>query len=223
VHKVLAARRVPVDARPLAQWRLALPRSLLLDALESPVAAAFERALSAARAAGASIEALDLPLQDLPALQRGGGIPAAESWAWHRHRLAQREALYDPRVALRIRRGEAISATGYIELLAERGRWIARMNEALAGFDALLSPTVPIIAPPIAPLVASDEAFFAANALLLRNPSLVNLLDGCALSLPIHREGDWPVGLMVWGPHGADDRVLAVSLALEAALAAGRR
>jgi aspartyl-tRNA(Asn)/glutamyl-tRNA(Gln) amidotransferase subunit A len=80
-----------------------------------------------------------------------------------------------------------------------------------------------MLAPPIAPQRASDEAFFAANALLLRNPSLVNLLDGCALSLPCQREGEWPVGLMVWGSALADERVLAVSLAIEAALQPHRR
>ena len=80
------------------------------------------------------------------------------------------------------------------------------------------APTVPIVAPRIAPLIASDEAFFATNGLLLRIPSLVNLLDGCALSLPCHRHGGWPVGLMVWGPALADDRVLSVSLAVEDAL-----
>ena len=47
--------------------------------------------------------------------------------------------------------------------------------------------------------LADDEAFFATNALLLRNPSVVNFLDGCALSLPCHRPGEMPVGLMVWG------------------------
>jgi Asp-tRNA(Asn)/Glu-tRNA(Gln) amidotransferase A subunit family amidase len=81
---------------------------------------------------------------------------------------------------------------------------------------------VPIVAPRVAPLLSSDDAFFASNALLLRNPSLVNLLDGCALSLPCHRRGDWPVGFMVWGPPMADDRVLSVSLAIESALAATR-
>ena len=77
---------------------------------------------------------------------------------------------------------------------------------------------MPIVAPPIAPLVASDDAFFATNALLLRNPSLVNLLDGCALSLPCQRAGDWPAGLMAWAPALADDRVLSLSLAVERAL-----
>ena len=224
VHEVLAARRVMPDARPLDQWRLALPRTLVLDALEPAVASTFERALGALRAAGAHVADIDLPLlNEAASLQRSGGLSAIESWAWHRRSLATREAAYDPRVALRIRRGEGVSAADYIDLLEERRRWIARMEEALAGYDALLCPTLPIVAPPIAPLLASDDDFFATNALLLRNPSLVNLLDGCALSLPCHRAGDWPVGLMVWGPALADDCVLAASLAIEAALAPLRR
>lgn len=219
LHELLAARRAAIEHRPLGRWRLALPRTVMLDALEDPVAEAFDRALHALRAAGATIETIDLPeLTDTSPSLRGGGIAAAESWAWHREYLARREAMYDPRVALRIRRGQSIDAGTLAALLDERRRWIARVEASIAGFDALLSPTVPIVAPRIAPLVASDEAFFAANGLLLRNPSLVNLLDGCALSLPCHRDGDWPVGLMVWGPALADDRVLSVSLAVEQAL-----
>ena len=57
----------------------------------------------------------------------------------------------------------------------------------------------------IAPLVASDEAFFATNARLLRNPSAVNFLDGCALSLPCQASGEMPVGLMVWSAALRDD------------------
>ena len=219
LHEVLAARRVAPDPRPLSAWRLAVPRTVMLDALEPVVAAAFERTLATLRTAGARIEDMALPvLADGAALHRGGGLSAAESWAWHRHRLTAREADYDPRVALRIRRGEAISAADYIDLLNERRAWIARTDAALLGIDALLSPTVPTVAPRIQPLIDSDEAFFAANTLLLRNPSLVNLLDGCALSLPCHLEGDWPVGLMVWAPALADDRVLGVALAIERAL-----
>ena len=218
LHEVLAARRAALDPRPLNAWRLALPRTQMLDDLEAPVAQAFERALASLRAAGARIETIDLPWPALPAHLPRGGISAAESWAWHRQRLAERQALYDPRVAMRIRGGESIAAADYIDLLAERRAWIARMETALAGFDALLSPTVPIVAPRIQPLIDSDEAYFATNALLLRNPSLVNLLDGCALSLPCHREGEWPVGLTVWSTALRDDRVLAISLAIESAL-----
>lgn len=77
---------------------------------------------------------------------------------------------------------------------------------------------MPLVAPPIAdvaPGAERDAEFFRVNALLLRNTSVVNMLDGCALSLPCHMAGELPVGLMVW--HGAlhDDAVLNVGLQIE--------
>ena len=109
----------------------------------------------------------------------------------------------------------------YLDLLRARREWAATLTQDIAGFDALLSPTVPLVAPPLQPVVDNTGAFFAINSLLLRNPAIVNLLDGCALSLPCHEPGGWPVGLMVWGPALADDRILGIGLAIEAALAAG--
>jgi amidase/aspartyl-tRNA(Asn)/glutamyl-tRNA(Gln) amidotransferase subunit A len=93
------------------------------------------------------------------------------------------------------------------------------MQHSLSGFDAMLSPTIPMVAPPIANLASDDSAFFATNALLLRNPSAVNLLDGCALSLPCQLPDQMPVGLMVWSSALRDDTVLGASAAIEAALA----
>ena len=219
LHEVLAARRVAHAGRPLKALRLALPTTLMLDGLDATVARAFERAVAMLRRAGAHIDEIALPaLNELGELNAAGGFPAAESWAWHRRLLASKEPLYDPRVAKRIRRGEAMSATDYIDLMHARRAWIARMQQAMQGYDALLSPTVPIVAPPRTPLLDDDKAFFAANALLLRNPAAINFLDGCALSLPCQAEDELPVGLMVWREAMADDRVLEVSLAIEAAL-----
>jgi len=220
LHEVLADRRVDLARRPIASLRFAVPRTMVLEGLDPTVARAFDRALSTLAAAGATIDTVDLPLLgEIASINASGGFPAAESWTWHRKLLAERGADYDPRVALRIRRGAAMTAADYIELLAARRDWIARMEQAMRPYDALLSPTVPIVAPTIAPLVASDEAFFAANGLLLRNPSIVNLLDGCALSLPCHAEGELPVGLMLWAAAMCDDAVLDAGLAVEAALA----
>jgi Asp-tRNA(Asn)/Glu-tRNA(Gln) amidotransferase A subunit family amidase len=89
------------------------------------------------------------------------------------------------------------------------------VGAALAGFDALLMPTVPIITPHIAPLLASDAAFFEANRLLLRNPSLINLLDGCAISLPCHQPGELPVGLTVAGLAMTDAKLMAIAQIIE--------
>jgi amidase/aspartyl-tRNA(Asn)/glutamyl-tRNA(Gln) amidotransferase subunit A len=209
---VLAARRVALAARAPQDWRFVVPGTLMLDAMEPAVATAFEAALRALRDAGASIVERPMPaFAELAALNAAGGFAAAESWAWHRHRLAARGEHYDPRVALRIRRGEAIGAADYIALLAARRDWIDRVEAATAGFDALLAPTVPVLPPPIAPLLDDDATFFALNTLLLRNPSVVNFLDGCAISVPCHAAGDWPVGLMLFAPAMADDRLLAAA------------
>lgn len=219
LHEVLAARRVSLPLRPPGRWRFGLPTTLMLDGLEPAVARHFDAALRALRDAGATIEEIVLPeLAELATINAQGGFAAAESWAWHQPHLERAGERYDPRVALRIRRGAAMSAADYIGLLQARRDWIARVEAAVSGFDALLAPTVPIVAPPLAPLLADDAAFFAVNGLLLRNPSAVNFLDGCAISLPCHAPGDWPVGLMLFAPALQDDRLLAAALAVEALL-----
>ena len=109
----------------------------------------------------------------------------------------------------------------YLDLQTGRAAWIARMQAALYGVDAALSPTVPIEGPTlasVAPGAERDDAFFAANGLLLRNTSVVNMLDGCALSLPMHQAGELPSSLMVWQGPMKDDDVLNISLVLENAL-----
>ncbi len=220
LHEILADRRVDLARRPLAGATFAVPSRVMLDGLDETVARAFRRTLSHLSAAGARIETIELALLDeVATINAAGGFAAAESWAFHRRLLADRRADYDPRVVRRIVRGEAMSAADYIDLIAARRAWIDRMEIALHGFDALLSPTVPMVAPPLAPLVDDDDAFFAVNGLLLRNPSIVNLLDGCALSLPCHVDGELPVGLMVWSTAGRDDAVLDAGLAIEDSLA----
>ncbi|MEO7057593.1 MAG: amidase family protein, partial [Caldimonas sp.] len=219
LHAILADCPVTTDARPLADLHLAVPTTLMLGSLDATVARAFDRALGLLSAAGARIVEVALPLLDeVAVINSGGGFAPVEAWAYHRRWMAERESEYDPRVALRIRRGAAVSGADYIDLVAARARWIAGMEAALTGIDALLSPTVPIVAPPLAPLLADDDAFFAANGLILRNPSVVNFLDGCALSLPCHDADELPVGLMVWSTAMRDDAVLAAGLAIEAVL-----
>ncbi len=210
---------VPPPARALRDARLAVPETVVLDGLEPPVAAAFEAALARLSAAGARIRHIAVPeFAELGRLHARGTLAGAEAWAWHRHLLARRAAEYDPRVGLRLQGGARMSAADYIDLLAARRRWIAQVEARAAGFDALLLPTVPVLAPRIDALQASDEAYFAANALILRNPTLINFLDGCALSLPCHEPGAAPVGLMLAAAGGQDRALLGLGEAVEQAL-----
>jgi aspartyl-tRNA(Asn)/glutamyl-tRNA(Gln) amidotransferase subunit A len=226
-HEILAARRVTRSPAPLSAYRIAIAQTTLLDGLDETVLRAFQRTLKVLRMAGAKIDEIPLSeIGDLSAIQSTGGFSAAESYAWHRQLLGSRASEYDPRVAVRIQRGAAMKAHEYIELVTARRQWIRRVEAALHGYDAVLSPTVPVVGPTIASVApargvdtlvdaARDTEFFRVNALLLRNTSVVNMLDGCALSLPCHAADELPVGLMVW--HGAmrDDTVLNVGLRIE--------
>ena len=221
-HEILADRTVATQSKKLDGYRLAVVKDTFFDGIEPAVSRAFDLALASLRNAGAKIQEIALPaLSDLSTINATGGFSAAEAYAWHRHLLERSAAGYDPRVAQRILRGANMKAFEYIDLMHARRAWIAKVEAALLPFDAVLSPTVPITAPTIAsvaPGTAQDDEFFRINALLLRNPSIVNMLDGCAISIPCPVDTGLPVGLMLW--HGAmhDDDVLAIALLAEQAL-----
>ncbi|NBO42385.1 MAG: amidase, partial [Betaproteobacteria bacterium] len=221
-HEILASRKVARANRSLNSYRLAVPTSLMLDGLSAGVQQAWERSLSQLSKAGAHIEETPMAqINELAGLLTTGGFSAAESFTWHRKLLATDEANYDPRVAARILRGANMKAFEYLDLQMGRATWIARMQSALSTYDAALSPTTPIHGPSldsVAPGAERDEAFFLANGLLLRNTSLVNMLDGCALSLPMHQVGELPSSMMVWQGPMQDDSVLNISLLIESTL-----
>lgn len=217
LDRIIADAPLAVPVLPLQGLRLAVPQTLVLDDMDSQVAASFAVALTRLSQAGAQI--VDIMLQPLADYRALAVFSGAEAYAWHRHLLASREAEYDNRVARRIKLGAAMSAADYLDLHTARLRWIKKMQPLLAPYDAILMPTVPIVAPAMAELEASDEAFFAANSLLLRNTASINVLNGCAISIPCQAPDSLPVGLSIAGVANTDAHVLAVARAVEAALA----
>jgi aspartyl-tRNA(Asn)/glutamyl-tRNA(Gln) amidotransferase subunit A len=111
-----------------------------------------------------------------------------------------------------------MSAYDYIELMNARKSICEISNKISMDFDALLMPTVPITAPILKELEASDEIYHEMNLLMLRNCSFGNFLDRCAVSLPIHEEGTAPVGLMVMGETDGDVKLLEIAKILEATI-----
>jgi aspartyl-tRNA(Asn)/glutamyl-tRNA(Gln) amidotransferase subunit A len=211
------ARPLPRPAR-LAGLRLAVPTNIVQDGMDSHVAASFHAALSRLSAAGALLEEIVVPeFDELASINATGGLSSAEAWTWHRALIERAGDRYDPRVLSRIRRGQAMTAADLLELLDARLRWIASLEERIAGFDALLMPTVPLVAPTFAELT-EDDAYYRTNALILRNPTFINFLDGCALSLPCQAPGAAPVGLMIAAAGGRDRSVLALGMVVEALL-----
>lgn len=221
VDGVLAGAPLQPPRREVRGLRLLVPQTVMLDGLQPAVAAAFGDTLARLAAAGAVISELPLAeLAEVAQINAPGGFSAVESWTTHRQAMLTQRELFDPRVATRIALGQGVSADNYITMQQRRRDWIARVERRLAGFDALVCPTVPITAPAIADVDASDEAFFKANSLLLRNTYAINFLDGCAFSLPCQAPGELPVGLMLAASGGHDAALAGVALAVEARLAA---
>ena len=212
------APEVP-EALPLAGLRLGVVQDYVLEGLEDPVAQAFDRALSRLSSAGAQIMKVRFPaLGELPHINRHGGLVLPESYAIHRSLIGARQVEYDPRVAMRILRGAKMSAADYIDVQTRRTAMIRESTRIAAPFDALLMPTVPQLAPSIASVERDDQRYNQSDNAILRNTSVVNFLDGCALTIPCHEPDDGPVGLMLVGQGDGDRRLFAVGLAVEAAL-----
>jgi aspartyl-tRNA(Asn)/glutamyl-tRNA(Gln) amidotransferase subunit A len=146
-----------------------------------------------------------------------GGLVAAEAWAWHVNMICNQANQYDPRVLSRIRFGSQQSTAEYLRTKARRSLLCGQADVELQPFDAVVCPTVPIIAPRIAEL-ADERVYTSTNRLLLRNPSIANMLDLCALSIPCHEAGRAPVGVMLMGRHMSDRRLLAIGAGVEAIL-----
>jgi aspartyl-tRNA(Asn)/glutamyl-tRNA(Gln) amidotransferase subunit A len=205
----------PLQPRSIKGMKLAVPTTVALDDLDEAVAKTFERALEVLSRAGALIERIEVPeFLDVGVMNSKGGFAAAESYAWHRFLITSKGDVYDPRVYVRILRGEGISAADYIDLVDARKSYIARTEQRIAPYDALVMPTTANTPPKIADL-ADDKAFAKENLRALRNCSLINTLDGCAISLPAHREGEVPVGLMLAAAGGSDRRIFELAAGME--------
>ena len=199
----------------LKDLNLAIPKNPMLLDLDKHVSTTFESMLTLLSKLGAKIVEIDLPeLTDIPQQSKNGGLAAAEAYHWHKDLLATSFDQYDPRVSRRIINWEAAKKTEYEELLKARKEIIKSVHNRTHQFDALICPTVPTIAPTMNSM-KSDEEYLIQNALMLRNPSLYNFLDRCAISVPCHEKGSAPVGLMLSGQHGSDRRLLSIAAAVE--------
>jgi len=216
VDSILSDTPMP-DLSPIEyhHLRIAVPKDVVFNNLDTAVSQRINASILALTNSGVQIERIELPeFNDLAFINRKGGFVCAEAWALHRDLISEHQDQYDPRVAQRILLGKQQSAADYIELLAEREQWIRAVEDRLAAYDAFLMPTCPIVPPLIADL-ADDEAYFTANALILRNPSIVNFLNGCAISLPCHLEGEAPVGLSLAALAHHDAHLLRVAHTVE--------
>ncbi len=228
LHALMATGEAPAPpgggAGDVAGLRIGVPQTVVLVDMDETVARDFDAALVALSDAGAYVVETPMePFGRIAEINSKGGFAAAEAYAWHQEMMARDETAYDPRVSSRIARGASQSAADYIALLAARRRLITDFEAEASGFDLLAFPTVPTIPPLLAPLEADDALYANINLLMLRNSTTLNMVDGCAVSLPVHVPGAAPVGLTLAAARGDDSRLLRWALAVERVMENHRR
>ncbi len=195
--------------------KLIMPTNYVWSDVDPKIEKHFKELVKYLRTVGVSIDEQEIPsFNELPHITRLGGFTCAEAWAYHKDTIKESYHLYDPRVVSRIMRGQHQSAADYIELIQARQSWIEKVSSEIYSYDAIIMPTIPILPPTIREL-EDEDTYFKKNALILRNPTLINYLDGCAFSLPYHNSDNLPIGIMLATTHGKDDDLFNIAYSLE--------
>jgi aspartyl-tRNA(Asn)/glutamyl-tRNA(Gln) amidotransferase subunit A len=204
-----------VQAQPAPGLRLGRPTSYFFDGLDEAVTDCTERALATLRAAGATIDPIELP--EAPAREGYFPVvlPADLIATLGRERFAQGRAAMDPVVGARGDRGLEVLASDYVRLERQRQALCRSAALRLQGFDGIVSPTAALLPPPVAEF-ADPVAGLKLALAITRNSQPGNLLELCGTSTPIQSLGaPLPVGLQVLCPAGHDAKALAIALTLE--------
>jgi aspartyl-tRNA(Asn)/glutamyl-tRNA(Gln) amidotransferase subunit A len=213
VYAVLSGSAPDIQLRRAKYLRIGVIRNYVLEALDASVSSTYASVLTRLSRAGVDLIDVSLPvLEGLPALFANGWLVAAEAYEWHRELLEVRGAEYDPRVSVRIRRGSLQTAADYIKLKQLRGGLIAQWAKEIESFDAVVMPTVPLIAPMLSEL-GDEERYSQTNLLMLRNPTVVNALASLVPD-PVPLPRRWPGGAAARFRNGNDWKLLSIAAEL---------
>jgi aspartyl-tRNA(Asn)/glutamyl-tRNA(Gln) amidotransferase subunit A len=204
-----------IEPVSLSGLKLGIWQGVPFEGIDGTVSAAWSAAVVRLGRAGVRLtdEAIVL-VEDMVQVNAKGGFAPTESFAIHRERLKSHGAGIDQLIRARIERGGTVPAYDYVDMMQGRKRLVQAMHARLEGLDALVLPTTAIVAPKISDVAAADE-FGRKNAMLLRNTSMINFFDLCAISLPLPRDGALSTGLMLAGRNGSDAKLFRIAAAVE--------
>ncbi|MFT5659100.1 MAG: aspartyl-tRNA(Asn)/glutamyl-tRNA(Gln) amidotransferase subunit A [Gammaproteobacteria bacterium] len=206
--------------RSITSLKLVIPESQVLAGLDPEVQTAFDRTIDCLRSAGADIKIVKMPVIDSSIeLFFTQAIVLHEAYQHHQTLLEKYGDEYDPFVRDRILTGRTISQQDQQKRYRAKAIVIEQFQQQFQqlGIDALLYPTAPCIPPAVAE-VADESKARSINLRCLRNTVTVNYFDGCSISLPCHKTGEAPVGLMLSAMNGDDESLYSVSATIEKAL-----
>ncbi len=210
------ARPEPRAAAAPGEVTLKLLREYFCDLIEDEVARVFEAAVDIFRRAGVSVSHGSIP----HAYATSGvylKIAPREAFLQHQSTLDAMPERYAPAVRQRLELGRGIGDDEFAQALDVRAVLRDEVDATLSGCDALLLPTLPIVAPTLgAETVRIGHVEASTRALTLRNTQLFNLTGHPAISLPCGRtSAGLPVGLQLVGAHERTDALVRIALACE--------
>jgi len=206
-----------LSVREPRSLKIVVPEAGVLDDLDSEVRSAFDLALDCLREAGAQLRTEKMPVIDASIeLFYSKAIVLYEAYQHHQAMLEQYGDAYDPFVSQRILAGKMISDDEQQDRYRAKAEVVEMFSQQFRQLDAdaLIYPTTPCVPPAISETDDSDNAR-RVNLRCLRNTVTVNYFDGCSISLPCHRNGEAPVGLMVSSINGDDDKLYSVVATIE--------
>lgn len=203
VLDVMAGQTVNADIQ--GPRTFAVPEGGFVDGLGPQVQELFTRRQQRLRDQGHTLKPVDAsPIGAAVGLNRI--IVSVEAHRLYADRLSELQTIGDPRVLARIKFAETLSADQIADAYAARAKICRHFDDLMQGVDAMLAPTLQIMPPRIA---AVEADFDQLNAAMLRNTSLVNLVDGCAIALP-SSTGSWSMTMLI-GRKGTDATILGIS------------
>ncbi|MDG4717790.1 MULTISPECIES: amidase family protein [Thalassospira] len=210
VYEVMTGETVPTTAP--ASLRIGVPTSGFVDGLDDRVKAEFTAICDKLEAAGHELVEVELGFIAENAILNKK-LVAFEAHAIYSGDFDKLETVGDPRVFARLKFAETLSKDDMIAAYAKRVDVVSMFNAAMADVDVMIAPTLPMMAPKIAEVEAD---FDNLNALMLRNTGYLNLVDACAISMPVAVDGETvPAALMIAAPHGQDHVVLNAARQLD--------
>ncbi len=198
-----------LPARP----RLGIPRRYFFDLIEPAVEAVFDAAVARLEAGGVATVRADIAhAEETPAVYATTQRP--EAFRRHAALLERHAAELSPGVRARLESGRTVSDEDYAQAQERREVLAAAVDAALAGCEALLLPTLPILPPQIgAETVELNGRPEPVRPLMLRLTQLFDVTGHPAVSVPCGAADGVPVGVQLVGRRGETDRLLALAAA----------
>ncbi len=193
--------------------RFAVLETVVLDGMDQGPERAFDSSINRLKDAGATIETISAP-EVAQAMDLSGLLFTVDAYGYWRDVIEANPEAMDHRIRDRFRSGARHGGpeyvAGWIALRKYRAQWAARV----AGFDAVLMPTCPSVPPAIKRLQGDHDYYVTENLRVLRNTRAVNLMGGCAITLPT---GVPSCGIMICGTD-SEERLLRLASAAEQAM-----